>query len=316
LVRGCKIFDSTLGYPGEGWPKLSIATWNTRSLTFERFNFCNSLNYDILAITELWRHQERYETRSKKFIASKPKIIKQGERQGEIRYPEDRAAGVGILLSDRLVKKVTAFGSNGERVCWVRIRGPVCHLFVVSVYLPHRGRTAPAQGDTLADLQEVLSDVNPHDCVCVLGDLNEQVEASIKGLTGKWTGGQASKNADKVTQLLRLNQLAAVNTMFQPKKNHSVCTFLQTESAGNNNQVNDFGKYIGNDVKANYKGEWIKGVVESAYTNKKGQMRWSLRFNDDHVMQCTEKQMRNMLVYVRRKQIGRQLDYILIQNDG
>ena len=91
------------------------------------------------------------------FIVSKPKTIEQGERQGEIRYPEDKETGVGILLSDRLEKKVTSFGSEGERICWVRIRGPVCHLFVVVIYLPHRGRTTPAQDDTLADLQKVSS---------------------------------------------------------------------------------------------------------------------------------------------------------------
>ena len=51
-------FKSTLGFPGEGWsedhPNLKIATWNTRSLTFERFNYCKDLKYDVLAVTELW----------------------------------------------------------------------------------------------------------------------------------------------------------------------------------------------------------------------------------------------------------------------
>ena len=51
-------FDSTLGFPGEGWsedhPNLKFATWNTRSLTFERFNYCKNLKYDVLAVTELW----------------------------------------------------------------------------------------------------------------------------------------------------------------------------------------------------------------------------------------------------------------------
>ena len=36
-------FDSTLGYPGEGWAKLTFVTWNTRSLTFERMQCCRSL---------------------------------------------------------------------------------------------------------------------------------------------------------------------------------------------------------------------------------------------------------------------------------
>ena len=55
-----KTFDSTLGYPGEGWARFSMATWNTRSLTFERLKYCESLGYDVLAITELWRNQNKY----------------------------------------------------------------------------------------------------------------------------------------------------------------------------------------------------------------------------------------------------------------
>ena len=169
----------------------------------------------------------------------------------------------------------------------------------------------PSQDDTLADLSKVLSNVPTHDCVCLLGDLNEQVGANIQGHTGKWTGGPASKNASKITELMRLNQLAAVNTMFQPKRNKSVCTFLQTESTGSD-KVNDFGKYVGRKVKAKYSGKWIPGVVENMHTDKKGNIRWSLRFDDGHVTQASEKDLQHMLVYERRKQIGRQLDYVLV----
>ena len=48
-----RTFDSTLGFPGEGWNPLRLATWNTHSLTYERFQYCRSLNYDVLPITEL-----------------------------------------------------------------------------------------------------------------------------------------------------------------------------------------------------------------------------------------------------------------------
>ena len=79
-------FDSTKGHPGEGWrhagkrktrrellrrkkrkdrwskqfPNLKIATWNTRSLTVERFDYCKRLKYDALGLTELWRTQEKF----------------------------------------------------------------------------------------------------------------------------------------------------------------------------------------------------------------------------------------------------------------
>ena len=137
MVRGYRTFDSTLGYPGEGWEKLKIATWNTRSLTYERFQYCTSLQYDILAITELWRNQTKFQTRSQKFIVSAPRIpktIPKGPKKGKIRFPDDKAAGVGLILSQRIANKVTAFGSEGERICWARIRGPVCHLFLIAIY--------------------------------------------------------------------------------------------------------------------------------------------------------------------------------------
>lgn len=77
-----RVFDSTLGYPGEGWRKhhsrrqkrrrrrkswskdyahFTMATWNTRSMTRERFECCKSLGYDVLAVTEQWRTQNIHE---------------------------------------------------------------------------------------------------------------------------------------------------------------------------------------------------------------------------------------------------------------
>ena len=107
----------------------------------------------------------------------------------------------------------------------MRLRGPVCNLFVIAAYIPHRGRVCPAQGDTLTDVQTVLSKVPPRDCVCLMGDFNEQLEANVQGATGSWTGGQASANSDKILSFLRLNKLLAISITFKPKKNKSVHTF-------------------------------------------------------------------------------------------
>ena len=89
-----KCSDSTLGYPGEGWgsgreqkrrnskwsnkfDNLSMVTWNTRSMTVERFAYYNSLGYGILAVTELWRNQEKFTSRSDEFIVSAAKHKRQ-----------------------------------------------------------------------------------------------------------------------------------------------------------------------------------------------------------------------------------------------
>ena len=56
-VQSTYLFDSTRGYPGEGWsnkfPLLTMVTWNCRSLTVERMSYCRALGFDVLALTEL-----------------------------------------------------------------------------------------------------------------------------------------------------------------------------------------------------------------------------------------------------------------------
>ena len=195
-------YDTTKGYPGEGWskdhPDFRIATWNTRSLTFERFEYCKSLRYDVLAITELWRKQQQFQTRDKSFIIAEARTGEDGEK----RFPKDKAAGVGILLSKAATQKVLTFGSEGERVCYVRLEGPVCNLFIVATYMSHRVRVSPGQDDTINDIHAALKHAMTKDCIIMLGDFNEQLAANLEGHTGKWTGGPPSKNSKKLVDLM------------------------------------------------------------------------------------------------------------------
>jgi len=304
------IYNQTLGFPGEGWCHFQIGTWNTRSLTLERFNYAKSLGYDVLALTELWRNQSKFQTRRKQFIVSKPKTIKTGPNKGKIRYPNDRAAGVGILLSPRMERKVHSFGSEGERICWVRLQGPTCNLFVIAVYLPHRGRVAPAQGQTLTDLQRLLNDVPARDCICLLGDFNEQLPANVEGITGRWTGGHPTKNADDIISMLRLNNLVAINTLFRPKQKHSVHTFLKTKrESGIDTSLAK--SYVGRAVKCKYKRRWITGeVIEPSLITR--EPAWIVRFTDGYHKTYSEPDLKKHLVRQKTKKTGHQIDYLFV----
>ena len=310
LRGGNKTFDSTLGFPGEGWDQLSMATWNTRSLTFERFHYCKNLVFDALAITELWRNQHKYQTKSTRFITSSPKLRTRGPDAGKMRFPADKAAGVGILLSPRTQRKLMSFGSEGERVCWVRIKGPVCNLFIVAVYLPHRGRVQPNQDDTLRDLELVLAKVPRGDCVCIMGDLNEQLEGGVASRTGRWVAGQKSANADKIMQLMQLHELTAVNTTFQPKRKSALYTYLQTKCK-DQGATSDHGEHVGATVRTRYKGQWYEGRVMSTFGNNNTQ-KWVVKYTDNYVRHYTRKQLENILVRSKRAKIGKQIDYILV----
>ena len=101
-----------------------MTTWKCKNLTFERYNYCKSLGYDVLSLTELWDKKGKFQDAVKEFIVSEAIQHKKGPNKGKTRFPQDKAAGVGILLSIRMQNKVMTFGSAGARVCWVRLRGP------------------------------------------------------------------------------------------------------------------------------------------------------------------------------------------------
>ena len=218
----------------------------------------------MLELIELWWTQNKFQTRDKAFIVGEPIIDKDTE---EMRFPKDIAAGVGIILSQVSQQKVLTFGSVGERVCYVRLEGPVCNLFIIVVYMPHRDRVCPDQDTTIADLQEALQKAPTSDCIVLLGDLNEQLQANVQGRTGNFTAGQQSPNADKIMQLMQLHELTAANTLFKPKSRAALCTFLQTKR-NDSDAHNDMGQHVGSKVAVQYKGKWMGGRVKATYQNK------------------------------------------------
>ena len=279
-------------------------------MSVERFNYAKSLGYDVLALTELWRNQRKFQTGRKQFIVSKPKLVKTGPNKGKKRFPNDRAAGVGILLSKRMERKVHSFGTEGERIWWVRIKGPVCNLFIIAVYLPHRGRVEPAQEHTLNDLQKLLSNVPTRDCICMLGDFNEQLAANVDGVTGEWTGGPPSRNADKITELLRIYNLTAINTTYRPKKGKSVHTFLKTKRSENINS--DLSQlYVGRTATCKYKKRWITGkvIAPSVITSEPA---WIVRYSDGYHKTYNEESLKKVLVHEKPDKVGHQIDYIFV----
>ena len=141
-----------------------------------------------------------------------------------------------------------------------------------------------------------------------MGDLNEQLQSNVDGVTGNFTGGVPSKNSKKIVDILRLNNLAAVNTFFRPKDGKSVHTFLQTKRNQNNE---DAGLYVGRSVKEKYHGKWIQGEVK-AMSWTQGNPEWTVQFEDDYVTKYNEKQLKKKRIHVETEKTGHQIDYICV----
>ena len=136
-------------------------------------------------------------------------------------------------------------------------------MFIIAIYLPHRGRVQPNQDDTLVDLEIVLTTkVSRGDCVCIMGDLNEQIEVGVESRTGKWVAGEKSSNADKIMTMMQLHELTSMNTMFEPRRTSALHTYLQTER-DDSPDPHDYGEFVGDTVRTKYRGEWYEGKVVS-----------------------------------------------------
>ena len=128
---------------------------------------------------------------------------------------------MAILLSPRMADRILGSGCVGARIVWVRLAWPVCNLFIIVVYIPHRGRTkAPFAADTLEQVKELMKTINKADCVVWMGDLNCELQRNVEGCTGKWSMTKRKDNGhgEEVLALMRQFDLFAVDTLFKPER--------------------------------------------------------------------------------------------------
>ena len=135
-----------------------IAIWNCWPLSNERYQYCESLNYDILGLlTELNNTQTKFQGR-RWICSATAEINKEGKSM-------DPAAGVVITLSPRMADKVMSEGHVGTRIAWMRIKGPVCNIFFIVVYSPQR-KKAEADGTRHHRITEKPATIHPQNRLC------------------------------------------------------------------------------------------------------------------------------------------------------
>lgn len=74
----------------------------------------------------------------------------------------DPAAGVAILLSERMVDKIIDQGHVDTRITWVKLLAGAtcCNIFFIVAYIPHKGRTQkPRVKDTIDQLEKLLKTI-------------------------------------------------------------------------------------------------------------------------------------------------------------
>ena len=110
------------------------------------------------------------------------------------------------MLSAKMEQHYRDSGHVGARIAWVRIAGPVCNIFFVAVYIPHKYREDPCALDTIEKLETLLMSQHVHknDCVIIAGDLNCQLRRNVEGCTGPWSMTRKNEKVGLDTNILDL----------------------------------------------------------------------------------------------------------------
>ena len=140
----------------------------------------------------------------------------------------------------------------------------------------------------------------------ILVDLNEQLPGAVKGLTGKWVHGKKSQNADKILDIMRMFNLFAASTNFQPKKNGTLGTYIHSIDGS---FVPKMGQFVGKKVKAWYKGKLVYGKVTKQKTSPTGK-QWIIEFEDGYKTHANETKVRRWLIPA--KHVFKQIDHVLV----
>ena len=137
---------------------VDIGFWNPWSYCNKRHEYVKSLRMDILGLGELHNKQLEEHYKEKRWICSDRSEL------NDDGIDPDPAAGVAILLSPRMANRILSSGCVGARIVWVRLAGSVCNLFIIVVYVPHRGRTrAPFAADVLEQVKELMKSMKKSD---------------------------------------------------------------------------------------------------------------------------------------------------------
>ena len=90
----------------------------------------------------------------------------------------DKAAGVGMLLSERAQKALFFVNPITPRILLTRFHGEFSDFTVIVTYIPPQSRLVD-QKKVYDDLHVVASRISKHDCKVIVGDLNSRLARQI-----------------------------------------------------------------------------------------------------------------------------------------
>ena len=107
--------------------------------------------------------------------------------------------GCAILWSEKLNNRVRPMPNLGsDRICVLQVTTSECNIYVIAVYMPHKGCKIAEFKDEMECLERVCNECNSNGHTVVIGDMNAHLGAELGGRC--W--GQTSSNGKMLVQTM------------------------------------------------------------------------------------------------------------------
>jgi len=128
--------------------------------------------------------------------------------------------GVGLLLSQQLLKYVIGWGSVNDSIMTVILNTWHSKCTLVQVYAPTNGEEDKDKDD---QLQDAVSAIPKHDLVVVMGDFNAVIgheKVGFEDVMEMEAVGQRTDNGERLLSFCNVNGLKVGGSLFRHKSIH------------------------------------------------------------------------------------------------
>lgn len=195
---------------------MSIGTWNILSwhrtgASTHAVRQLEKLEMDITAIQEI-RWLDSGELR-----ISKSHIFYSGNQNGKHDFE------TGFVVSEKVFNSVIGFNPVSERICSIRLKGPLYNYSIISVHSPTEEKNEDIKEEFSDQLETAIMQLPKQDMLILCGDFNAKIgrERMYKPTIGIHSLHNTSNdNGMRLIQLAASNNLLVKSTMFEHKDIH------------------------------------------------------------------------------------------------
>lgn len=188
-----------------------MLSWNRPAAAIKTIEQLEGIEMDITAVQEIrWTGTGNQKIR-------KSVVFYSGSPNNRHEF------GTGFVIRERMMGSVMDFKPVNERICYMRLRGKLYNISMLSVHAPTEEKDELTKDIFYDQLETLLSTLPKQDATLLLGDFNAKIgkEEAFRPNIGKYSlHEQCNDNGLRLVDFATSNNFLIKSTMFDHKNIH------------------------------------------------------------------------------------------------